>query len=65
MKKIETITRVEKFIQESRELGYRIEGSVFKVDFNGSVYNVGFWIRPDVLCDKNLGYRCGKAKHPV
>lgn len=36
---------VERTIEHLREAGYKIRGSVFKVDFNGTTYKVGFWVR--------------------
>ena len=61
------IQLVEDFINESRVMGYEINGSVFKVDFNGIKYTVGFWIRPAKYNGKTEEYelpgRCGKAKH--
>ncbi len=57
------------FLSDSEALGYRLKstGSVFKIDFNGQKYNVGFWLRPVGYDIKTQRYllqgRCGKAKH--
>jgi hypothetical protein len=40
------IQKVETFLRAAKKRGYEIRGSVFKVDFNGTIYNVGFWISP-------------------
>lgn len=56
------LSTAEEFIQESKDLGYRIEGSVFKVDYNGTWYTVGFWIGGNWE-NKKLPGRRGKAKH--
>ena len=61
MKKIHLgIRYASKFIEESRQAGYEIRDSVFKVDYNGEEWNAGFWIRPT----GDLPSRCGKAKKP-
>jgi hypothetical protein len=70
--KLRTIDIATTFIDESRLLGYEISGSVFKADYNGKSWSVGFWIRPsqspsykakwkrgDEYYD--LPGRCGKA----
>lgn len=58
--------KVEEFIKESKNLGYNISGSVFKVDYNGKIYTVGFWIRAAKWNSKKQEYelpgRIGKAK---
>lgn len=59
--------QVEAFLKESETLGYNLSGSVFKVDYNGRIYTVGFWIRPQNWDSKKQEYklpgRIGKAKH--
>lgn len=40
------MNRIEAFLTRCREAGYNLSGSVFKIDFNGTTYNLGFWIRP-------------------
>lgn len=55
-----------KFIQQSIDLGYHDNGSVFKVDYSSSGWAVGFWFRPVDWNSKKQEYRlkgrCGKAK---
>ena len=53
------IRYANKFIQESKKLGYRIKGPVFKAGFNGNSWNVEFWIRSVGV---NLPGRIGKAR---
>ena len=36
--------RVEEVLELARRRGYDLRGSVFKVDYNGSRFTVGFWI---------------------
>lgn len=59
-------TVVHNFIEESRQLGYDISGSVFKADYNGKEWSVGFWIRPADWHSGQQIYslpgRCGKGK---
>lgn len=58
---------VERFLKDSAKLGYALTGSVFKVDYNGRTYTVGFWLRPVDWNNKKQAYRLpgriGKAKH--
>lgn len=56
---------IQDFIDQSNLMGYEIKGSVFKADFNGKRWSVGFWIRPARL---KLGVyelpgRIGKAQN--
>ena len=55
---------IEKFIYECRTMGYRVEGSVVKIDYSGSGWTVGFWFRPTGWDGKEyaLPGRCGRAK---
>jgi len=36
--------RVAEVMDVARKRGYNLSGSVFKVDYNGIRFNVGFWI---------------------
>ncbi len=65
---------VQDYIEESRMLGYKISGSVFKADYSGSGWKVGFWLRGVYGKDKSgntnydqfkLAPRMGKAKGPT
>lgn len=70
-----TIDLIHDFIDESRMMGYRIGGSVFKADYSSKGWTVGFWLRGvyhkdnggNILWDKGYkhGPRIGKAKDPV
>lgn len=64
-----TIDLIHDFIDESKMMGYRIGGSVFKADYSSKGWTVGFWIRgvhdPKDYETYKLGPRIGKAKDPV
>lgn len=54
------------FISESVIMGYKVDGSVFKIDYSGSGWSVGFWFRP-VGWDQKSDYyrlpgRCRRGK---
>ena len=57
------------FIKAARRKGYKLEGSIFKVDYNGEMFNVGFWFRPNLWNDRLNEYELkgmrGSAKHKV
>ena len=61
------IARIEDFIARAKAKGYRTEGSIFKVDYNGTTYNVGFWIRPhnwnQAKDQYDLPGICDKVRH--
>lgn len=58
------IDLIEKFIEESRRLGYEISGSIFKADFNGKSWTIGFWVRAGYPNPQELIGRIGRAKDP-
>lgn len=73
MPKSKTTDLIEQFIDEANLMGYPIKGSVFKADYNGKVWTVGFWIQMARTPEHkgtgddyyNLPGRMGRAKDPV
>lgn len=61
------MNRIEAFLARCAALGYNLSGSVFKVDYNGRTYNIGFWIRPCNYNSRTQNYElpgiCFKVKN--
>lgn len=64
---MKTADLIQNFIADSRAYGYDIGPSIFRADYNGKDWSVGFWIRPAKYSKKDDEYtlpgRCGKAKN--
>lgn len=59
--------KIVAFLEEQFKLGYKRDGSVFKADYTGKRWTLGFWLRPVDWDNAKEEYRlpgiCVRVRH--
>jgi len=55
---------VFEFLDKAKNLGYKMNGSIFKLDMSSSGFNLGFWLRT-VYAEENGSTNYEKELYPA